>query len=144
MIRIILRFYSFCLYFVASFAFSQHNKNDCPEELSYFAYSLPMDGIDWFVPIKYQINKPFIDLKIKKESKEELFIRFKIIETLKCDFEDINNSNLKYTVLIYDEDTDTFGENQSEIEFKFSNGKGVIFIRHPSSVEIVSEATVIH
>lgn len=36
---------------------------------------------------------------------------------------------------------DTFGERQSEIEFKFSDVKGKIYIRHPNFPEISSDVT---
>lgn len=127
--------------FINQAAFSQINKNDCPSELSYFADSLPIDGVNWYVPLKYNITREYIDLKIRKDNKDELYIRFKIIETLKCDFRDIQNCDLIYKVLTYDEDADSFGERQSEIEFKFSDGKGKIYIRHPNFPEISSDAT---
>lgn len=103
--------------------------------------SLPIDGVDWYVSIKYNIIGEFIDLNIRKENKDELYIRFKIIETLKCDFIDVKNCDLKYKILTYDEDTDSFDERQSEIEFKFSDGKGKIYIRHANFPEISSDAT---
>ena len=101
-----------------------------------------MEGVDWYVPIKYSINNDLIDLDIRKNNKKELFIRFKIIEILECKFIDINNSSLKYKIETYDEESNTYGEKQSEIEFKFSNGKGKIYIRHPNFPEIISDASV--
>lgn len=130
------------VFFIYQTTFCQ-NKNNCPNKLSFFAYSLPIDGIDWYVPIKYNITKEFIDLNIRKENKDELYIRFKIIEILICDFKDINNCNLKYKVLTFDEESDSFGDRQSEIEFKFSDGKGKIYIQHPNFPGISSDATSI-
>jgi len=127
--------------FINQLAYCQINQNNCPDRLNFFANSLPIDGVDWYVPIKYNITGEFIDLNIWKDYKDELYIRFKIIETLKCDFRDGKNCNLKYKVLTYDEDTDRFEERQSEIEFRFSDGKGKIYIRHPNFPEINSDAT---
>ncbi|KQT20669.1 hypothetical protein ASG22_16985 [Chryseobacterium sp. Leaf405] len=129
------------MFFIYETAFSQINKNNCSYELSFFAYNLPIDEVDWYVPIKYNITGEFIDLNIRKENKDELYILFKIIETLKCDFRDVNDCDLKYKILTYDEDTDSFGERQSEIEFKFSDGEGKIYVRHPNFPEISSDAT---
>lgn len=116
------------------------NENNCPKEVTYFAYNLPIDGANWFVPIKYNITEKFIDLKIRRKNIEELFIRFKIIENLNCDFKDIGNCDLKYRVLTYDEETNSYEERQSEIEFKFSNNKGQIYIQHPNFPKIISNA----
>ncbi|WP_394665483.1 hypothetical protein [uncultured Chryseobacterium sp.] len=131
------------VFFINQTAFCQINKNDCPSELSFFADSLPIDGVDWYVPVKYDITREFIDLKIRKDNKDELYIRFKIIETLKCDFKNMYDCDMKYKVLTYDEETDSYQEKKSEIEFKFSEGKGKIYIRHPNFPEIISDATSI-
>lgn len=121
--------------------FCQTLENNCPNNLIYFAYSLPIDGEKWYLPIKYEIIEDLIDLKIRKKDKEELFIRFKIIEKIICNFKNIDNSNLKYKVLTYDEETGSYEKKISEIEFKFSNGKGEIYIQHPHFPLIISEAT---
>jgi len=128
------------IFFINQTAICQINKSNCPDGLSFFANSLPIDGVDWYVPIKYNITGEFIDLNIRKENKNELYIRFKIIETLKCDFRDVKNCDLKYKVLTYDEETNSYEERQSEIEFKFLDGKGKIYIRHPNFPEIISDA----
>lgn len=113
----------------------------CPNKICYFAYNLPIDGNKWYVPIKYEISGDLIDLKIKRKDKEELFIRFKIIKNLNCDFTDVNNCKLKYKILTYDEETNSYEKRESEIEFNFENGKGKIYIRHPNFPEIISDAT---
>ncbi|VEE10913.1 Uncharacterised protein [Chryseobacterium gleum] len=122
-------------------SFCQTLENNCPKSLTYFAYTLPIDGDKWYTPIKYYIQNDLIDLKIIHKEKDELFIRFKIVEKLICDFKDINNCNLKYKVLTYDEETNLYEQRVSEIEFKFSNGKGKIYIQHPNFPQIVSDAT---
>lgn len=71
-----------------------------------------------------------------------MFIRFKIIENLNCDFKDAGNCDLKYKILTYDEETNSYGERSSQIEFKFSDGKGKIYIQHPNFPEIISDAVV--
>jgi hypothetical protein len=81
------------VFFINQTAFCQINKNNCPNELSFFANNLPVDGIDWYVPIKYNVKGEFIDLNILKENKDELYIRFKIIETLP----NKPGTNIKYT-----------------------------------------------
>jgi hypothetical protein len=48
---------------------------------------------------------------------------------------------LKYKVLTYDEETNSYEKRQSEIEFKFSNGKGKIYIQHPNFPQIISDAS---
>lgn len=123
--------------------FSQRLKDTCPNNITYFAYNLPINDVNWYVPIKYDITEGLIDLKIRHESKDELFIRFKIIENLQCDFKDIGNCDLKYIVLTYDEESETYGERKSEIVFSFSNGKGKIYIQHPNFPQILSDATIV-
>ncbi|MET3038336.1 hypothetical protein ABXT08_19790 [Chryseobacterium sp. NRRL B-14859] len=123
--------------------FCQTSENNCPNNLIYFAYSLPVEDERWYLPIKYEIQGDLIDLKIRHKDKDELFIRFKIIKKLMCNFKDIDNSNLKYEVLTYDEETNSYEKRISEIEFKFSNGKGQIYIQHPNFPPIVSDATSI-
>ncbi|MCI3937790.1 hypothetical protein MQX03_11295 [Chryseobacterium aahli] len=120
------------------------NLENCPKNLTYFAYTLPIDGDKWYTPIKYKIQSDVIDLKIIHKEKEELFIRFKIVENLICDFKNINNCNLKYKILTYDEETDSYEQRVSEIEFKFSEGIGKICIQHPNFPQIVSDATTIN
>lgn len=122
--------------------FCQAGGNNCSKNVTYFANNLPMDGANWFVPIKYSVNNDLIDLYILRKDKDELFIRFKIIENLKCDFKNAGNCNIKYKVLTYDEESRSYGERKSEIEFSFSNGKGKINIQHPNFPEIISDATV--
>ena len=56
----------------------------------------------------------------------------------------MNNCNLKYKVLTYDEETDLYEQRISEIEFKFSDGKGKIYIKHPNFPQIVSDTTSIN
>ncbi|RNA62650.1 hypothetical protein D1631_12240 [Chryseobacterium nematophagum] len=119
-------------------------ENNCPNNISYFAFSLPIDEEKWFVPIRYDIMENLIDLKIRHKDKDELFIRFKIIKILNCDYKDINNSHLKYKVLTYDEKTNSYGKRESIIEFKFSDGKGKIHIQHPNFPIITSDATAIN
>ncbi|MFN4363305.1 hypothetical protein [Chryseobacterium hispalense] len=123
--------------------FCQTLENKCPNNLIYFAYSLPIDGEKWYVPIKYEIQGGLINLKIRHKDNDELFIRFKIIKKIICNFKNIDNSNLKYKVLTYDEETGSYEKKISEIEFKFSNGKGEIYIQHPNLPLITSEATSI-
>lgn len=123
--------------------FCQTLENNCPNNLIYFAYSLPIDGEKWYVPIKYEIHGDLIDLKIRHKDNDELFIRFKIIKRLICDFKDVGNSNLKYKVLTYDEETGLYEKKISEIEFKFSDAKGEIYIQHPNFPLITSAATSI-
>ncbi|MDR6371296.1 hypothetical protein J2795_002917 [Chryseobacterium bernardetii] len=124
--------------------FCQTIENNCPKNLTYFASTIPIDGDKWYAPIKYNIQNGIIDLKIIHKEKEELFIRFKIIENLICDFKNMNNCNLKYKVLTYDEETDLYEQRISEIEFKFFDGKGKIYIKHPNFTQIVSDATSIN
>ncbi|NML71868.1 hypothetical protein HHL23_19005 [Chryseobacterium sp. RP-3-3] len=88
-------------------------------------------------PLRYNIQADLIDLKIIQKEKDELFIRFKIVETLLCDFKDISNCNLKYKVLTYNEETDSYEKKVSQIEFKFSDGKGKINIQHPDLSELL-------
>lgn len=128
---------TFILFLICQSIFGQILTKDCPKKVSYFAFSLD----DWHIPIKYNIVGDLIDLKIKKKEDDELFIRFKIIETLKCNFKDADNNNLKYRILTYDEETNSYEERQSEIEFEFSHGKEKIYIRHPNFPVIISEAT---
>ncbi|SUX48774.1 hypothetical protein [Chryseobacterium indoltheticum] len=123
--------------FISPSLFCQDKIDNCPHEASYLAYSLD----DWYIPIKYEILENFIDLKIKKKDKVELYIRFKISENLNCEFLDANNCNLKYKVLTYDEETNSFEKRESEIEFNFVNGKGKINIQHPNFPLISSDAT---
>ncbi|UKB77934.1 hypothetical protein [Chryseobacterium sp. MEBOG07] len=123
--------------------FCQASENNCPNNLTYFAYSLPIDGEKWYVPIKYEIRDNLIDLKIRRTNKDELFIRFKIIENLICDFKDVNHCNLKYKVLTYDEETNLYEQRVSQIEFKFSDREGKIYIQHSNFPQIISEATSI-
>lgn len=139
--KILISFLWIVLIFHYSLFSSQKMDNNCPKEITYYATSFPIDGIDWYVPIKYTTKGNLIDLVIVKNKNEELFIRFKISETLECNYKDNKNSNSKYKVLTYDEVTDSYGEKISEIEFKFSDGKGKIFIRHPNFPEIVCNAT---
>lgn len=127
------------LFLICQSIFGQILTKDCPKKVSYFAISLD----DWYIPIKYNIIGDLIDLKIKQKDKDELFIRFKIIEALKCNFKDADNNNLKYKILTYDEETNSYEERQSEIEFKFSKGKGKIYIQHPNFPVIISEATTL-
>lgn len=94
--------------FITQTVFYQLKKTPVRTGLSFFATSLPVDGVDWYMPIKYNITGEFIDLNIRKDNKDELYIRFKITKTLKCDFKDEKNCDLKYKVLTYDEDTRYF------------------------------------
>lgn len=123
--------------------FCQTLENNCPKSLTYFAYTLPIDGNKWYTPIKYEIQNDLIELKILNKEKDELFIRFKIVENLICDFKNTDNCNLKYKILTYDEETDSYEQRVSEIEFKFSDGKGKIYIQHPNFPLITSDATSI-
>ncbi|WP_288447779.1 hypothetical protein [uncultured Chryseobacterium sp.] len=120
--------------------FCQTIKNNCPKNLTYFAYTLPIDGNKWYAPIKYEILNDLIELKILNKENDELFIRFKIVENLICDFKNTNNCNLKYKILTYDEETNSYEQRLSEIEFKFSDGKGKIYIQHPNFPLITSDA----
>lgn len=134
-----LNIITFIMFLICQTIFGQIEKKDCPNKVSYLAYSLD----DWYVPIKYEISGDLIDLKIRKKDTDELFIRFKIIKNLNCDFIDVNNCKLKYKILTYDEKTDSFEKRESEIEFNFLKGKGKIYIQHPNFPQIVSEATSI-
>ncbi|MCE4065209.1 hypothetical protein LXM63_08875 [Chryseobacterium gleum] len=131
------------LFSACQLLFCQVLNNNCPKNLTYFASSLPIEGNDWYVPIKYDIVDDLIDLKIRHKEKDELFIRFKIIENLSCNFKDAGNCDLKYKILTYNEETNSYEKRQSEIEFKFSNGKGKIYIQHPNFPRIISDSSVI-
>jgi len=138
------RIFKFCLIFYVSLFFGQNIKNICPNELSFFASSLPIEGADWYFPIMYYVNNDLIDLKIKRDenSNEEVFIRFKIIEITHCNFINDGNLNIIYKVLTFDEEKKNYENKISEIQFKFSNCKGKIYIRHPNFSVIESDAVV--
>lgn len=62
---------------------------------------------------------------------------------MSCDFINLSNCKLKYKVLTYDEETNSYEQRISEIEFNFSDGKGKIYIQHPNFPLITSDATSI-
>ena len=134
-------FVFFCIFY---FSFLNSQIKTCLTELVFYAYSLPIDGVDWYVPIKYDVNNDLIDLEIirGKNNNEELFIRFKIIETIQCKFINDGNLDIIYKVVTYNEEKNVYAKKISEIQFKFFDCKGKIYIRHPNFPVIESDGIV--
>ena len=72
------------------------------------------------------MNNDLIDLEIigGKNNNEELFIRFKIIETIQCKFINDGNLDIIYKVVTYNEEKNVYDKKISEIQFKFFDCKG--------------------